>query len=86
MSSILQSPDILAALRQKKKNTARRLKESRLRVQEAAGDFTSSRKSASGTHGVTRLISNGIAAYEGIRLFMSVYSAVRVFFGFRRRR
>lgn len=86
MSSIMQSPDILAALQQRKKVTARRLQASQQRVLDASATFTSSRKTADGKPSISRLVSNGIAAYEGIRIFLNVFSAVRTLFGHRRRR
>ena len=86
MSSIMQSPDILAALQQRKKVTARRLQASQQRVLDASATFTSPRKTADGKPSISRLVSNGIAAYEGIRIFLNVFSDVRTLFGRRRRR
>ena len=54
MSSIMQSPDILAALQQRKKVTARRLQASQQRVLDASATFTSPRKTADGKFGRRR--------------------------------
>lgn len=86
MSSIQQSPDILAALQQRKKATARRIEASRQSVADASGQLPFMGRKAGGSHGVSSLVSNGIAFYEGARLFLSVVSVLRTLFGRRRRR
>ena len=87
MSSILHSPDILADLRQRKSATGRKLKASRLHIMEEASQFWSPLpKTTSKAQNVSRLVSNGILIYNGIRIFARVYSAARSLFGRRRYR
>ena len=87
MSSILNSPDILAALRQRKKVTGRKLKASRTRIVEGARQlWTPLPKATSKAEGISRLIANGLVIYNGLRIFTKVYSAVRTIFGHRKLR
>ena len=87
MSSILNSPDILADLRQRKSATGRKLKASRQHMMEGASQLWSPLpKNASRAQNVSRLVSNGILIYNGIRIFARIYSAARSLFGRRRYR
>ncbi len=87
MSSLLNSPDILTALQQKKRATERKLKASRLQILESANQFWSPMpKATSRAQSISRLVSNGFLIYNGIRVFSQVVSSVRSLFGFRRRR
>ena len=87
MSSILNSPDILAALQQRKKATEQELQASRSRIVKQAGQFWSPMpKATSRAQSISRLVSNGVVIYNGLRIFASILSAVRTLFGFRKRR
>ena len=87
MSSILDSPDILVALQQKKKATGRKLKASRQRIIETASQFWSPLpKTTSRAQSISRIVSNGVFIYNGFRIFVSVFSTLRSLFGRRRRR
>lgn len=87
MSSILNSPDILVALQQRKEATRQKLETSRTRIKEQANQFWSPLpKATSRTQHISRLVSNGIVIYNGFRIGLRVLSAVRTLFGFRKRR
>ena len=87
MSSILNSPDILAALQQRKRATGRKLKASGQRIKDTANLFWSPMpKTASRAQHISRFVSNGVLIYNGIRIFASVYSTMRTLFGHRKRR
>jgi len=87
MNSILNSPDILAALQQRKKATEQKLKASRQQFVTTANQFWSPMpRNASKTQRISRLVSDGVLIYNGIRIFASVLSAARSLFGHRRRR
>lgn len=86
MSNILNSPDILATLRQRKMVTGRKLKASRTRIQKEAGQLWSPvPKATSRAQNISRLVSNGYALYNGFRIFFSVFSAARTLFGSNKR-
>ena len=87
MSSILNSPDILAALQQRKKVTGQKLKASRTRITETTSQLWSPMpKATSRAQHISHLVSNGLFIYNGIRIFASIYSSARSLFGFRKRR
>lgn len=89
MSSIVNSPDILDALRQRKRFVKRRLEASRLQMQEAANNLAGGNVSKTTNRALTvsRLVINGIAIYKGIRFCTGVASSIRSLFAtFRRRR
>ena len=87
MSSILNSPDILAALRQRKRATEQKMRASRLHIMEGANQLWSPMpKATSRTQNISRLVSNGFIIYNGIRIFVRFFSAARSLFGSRRRR
>ncbi len=87
MSSILNSPDILAALQQRKKLTERKLQASRQQILEGASQLWSpTSKATSRAHGISRLVSNGLIIYNGFRICSSIFSAFGSLFGRRRRR
>ena len=87
MSSILNSPDILVALQQRKKATGRKLKASRQRIIETASQFWSPLpKTTSRAQSISRIVSNGVFIYNGIRIFANVLSTMRMLFDHRKRR
>lgn len=89
MSSIVNSPDILAAMRQRKQFVRRRMEASREQMQETANSLAGGNVSKTTNRALTvgRLVMNGIAIYKGIRFCTGVASSIRTFLSlFRRRR
>lgn len=87
MSSILNSPDILAALQQRKKLTEQKLQASRVHIMESANQFWSPLpKTTSRAQYISHLVSNGVIIYNGFRIFTSILSAFRSLFGSRKKR
>lgn len=87
MSSILNSPDILAALQQRKRATARKLQASRKHIIETANQFwTPVPKATNRVEHIGRFVSTGFFLYNGYRIFSNVFSTVRSLFGHRKRR
>lgn len=87
MSNILDSPDILVALQQRKRATEQKLEASRQRIMDSATQFYSPLpKATSRAQHISRFVSNGFAIYKGIRVFTSVVSAFSSLFGHRKRR
>jgi len=79
--------DALKALRESKLQLKRELNASKASLQEKVQNIVAplpnTRKKATQ---VSRLVSNGFAIYEGVRLGYSIISAFRAIFGKRRRR
>ena len=87
MSRIADSPDILAAIRQRKEATKLKLDASRTQIMATANQFWSPPPQAAGrTQSVSRLISNGVFIYNTIRVIARIYSGVHSLFGRDRRR
>jgi len=88
MSGILDSPDVLVALRQRKRVIKRRLDASRLQMTERASFLTggSVQKKADRLHGIGRIVVNAFAVYRGIRLCTDIISGIRSVFTPRKRR
>lgn len=86
-TSILDSPDILLALQQRKRRVGRRLKASRQRITERASQFYAPLpKATSRAQTVSRFVSNGVVIYKGFRIFTNVVTTLRSLFGRTRRR
>jgi hypothetical protein len=88
MSSIVNSPDILAALRERKHTVKRRMEFSRTQMQETANNLTgkSMSKTTSRALTISRLVINGIAIYKGFRFCTNVATSVRSLFALFKRR
>ena len=87
MSSILNSPDILIALQQRKRATERKMEASRQRIMDSATQFYAPLpKATSRAQHISRFVSNGFAIYKGLRVFTSVVSTFRSLFGHRKHR
>lgn len=88
MNSSTTPTDELAVLRMQKKQLRRELKASRKKISDiSSGIFSPDSDSATGkAYGISKLMANGMAVYEGIRLGMNVLSAFRKLFGKKRRR
>jgi hypothetical protein len=88
MSTIANSPDVLAAIQQRKRIIKRKLKTSRSQM---TGDFSfltgrSVPATTSRMQKMARLLINGIAIYRGFRLCMDVASGIHSLFTPRKRR
>lgn len=87
MNSILNSPDILAAIQQRKKATGLKLKASRQNIVETTNLLTGPLpKATSKAQNISRFVSNGITIYKGVRICASVLGGLLFFFGRRKRR
>ena len=87
MSSILESPDVLAALRQRKRQTEKKLEASRQRMQATVSQFYAPASQAtSRAQSISRFVSNGIVIYRGIRLFSNILSTFSTLLPRRKRR
>lgn len=87
MSGILDSPDVLQALQQRKQATGRKLEASRRRIMDTASQFYAPLpKATSRAQHISRFVSNGITIYKGFRIFTTVVTAFRSLFTRRKRR
>ena len=87
MNSIQNSPDILAALRQRKHAVRKKLKASREQMIETASCLTGPMpKGTSNVQRISRLVASGIAIYRGFRLCTSIVSGLHSLFTPRKRR
>ena len=83
---IINSPDILASLRQEKDAIRKKLRKSSNRMSGTTHQiFAPVPRAKTKAQGVSQFISNGIAIWEGVRIGMGLISAVRNFFGGKRR-
>lgn len=79
--------DALQALRESKMQLRKELKASKANIKYKVQGIVSPAKSTkSHTSSISRLVSNGFAIYEGIRIGVSIISAFRSLFGRKRRR
>lgn len=88
MSSIVDSPDVLAALQQRKLAIRRKLDASRQQMTEKASYLTgsSAQKKADRLQGIGRIIINGIVVYRGIRFCSEIFTGIHSLFSSRKRR
>ncbi len=87
-SSILNSPDVLSALRQRKLVIRKKLKASQQQMTATANYLTGGPipKASSRVHGISRLIINGLAIYKGYRLCSNIATSLHSLFSPRSRR
>jgi len=79
--------DALKALQENKQQIRRELNVSKAKLKGKVQDFIAPSPDAhKRTTRISRLVSNGFAIYEGIRLGFSVISAFQSLFGRKRRR
>ena len=87
MNSILSAPDILFELRRQKAALRKECKASRqhilLTVRQMVNPMP---KNASRIQSTSRLVANGIAVYQGVRIALTILKAFRGLFGWHRRR
>lgn len=88
MSNIANSPDALAAIRQRKLAVKQKMESSRQQMSDTASGLMGSpaAKSTDRVHGITRLVRNGVTIYNGYRILATVFGALGFFFGRRRRK
>ena len=88
MSFIVNSPDVLLAMQQRKRYIKTKLNASRTQMKETVNCLTgrSATKKASKAEAITRLIINGIVVYKGFRLYSNAVSSIRSLFSLRKRR
>lgn len=87
-NSILNSPDALAALRQRKHAIKKQLRASHEQMAETANYLTggSYSKATSKVQGIGRLVVNGLVIYRGFRLCSSIATGLHSLFSPRSRR
>lgn len=87
MSSILNAPDILAAVQERKMQKKQALNASRQRLQKAMQNLTAPLPKTTGkASNVSRMVSTGFMIYNGTRIGLKIFTALRSLFGRRRRR
>ena len=86
-SHISSQIDALKALHESKLQVKRELKVSKANIQyKVQGIISPAKSTRQNTNQISRLVSNGFAIYEGLRLGVSIISAFRSLFGKKRRR
>ncbi|MBO4550901.1 MAG: hypothetical protein J5733_09235 [Bacteroidaceae bacterium] len=88
MSSIVNSPDVLAALQQRKRSVKKKLEASRTQMTDNVSCLTggSVPKTVDRLQGISRLIINGLVLYRGFRLCSNVVTSIHSIFSPRKRR
>ena len=88
MTDIVNSPDVLAALRQRKRKIKRQMLNSRTQMTDNVSYLTGGKmpKTADRTKKIARLLINGLVIYRGFRLFSGVASGIYSFCTPRKRR
>lgn len=79
--------DILLALRGEKEKLRKELRSSKKRMSDNMHElFAPVPATTNKVQGISRMVSNGIAIYEGLRIGLSFIRATRGLFGVRRRK
>ncbi len=88
MSSIINSPDVLAALQQRKRKIRRQIQNSRTQMTDNVSYLTGGKmsKTTDRAQRIARLLINSIVIYRGYRLCSGVASGIYSFFTPRKRR
>ena len=81
-SSIVNSPDVLAALQQRKRRIKRKLQASRTQMTDNVSYLTGGKmpKTTDRVQKIARLLINGLVIYRGFRLCSGVASGIYSFF------
>jgi hypothetical protein len=81
-SSIVNSPDVLAALQQRKRRIKRKLENSRTQMTDNVSYLTSGKMplTTDRVQKIARLLINGLVIYRGFRLCSGVVSGIHSFF------
>ena len=82
MSSIVNSPDVLAAIQQRKRSIKKKLQASRTQMTGNVSYLTGGPmpKTTDRVQRITRLLVNGLVIYRGFRLCSGVVSGIHSFF------
>lgn len=82
MSKLSARPDVLGAIRQQKRLLRKEIAASQTAITSSARALVSpvTRVSQQG-HSVSRLVSRGMAIFEGVRIGLRLIRATRSFFG-----
>ncbi len=81
-NSIVNSPDVLAALQQRKRRIKRKLENSRTQMTDNVSYLTGGRmpKTADSMQKIGRLLINGLVIYRGFRLCSNVFTSIHSLF------
>lgn len=87
-SSIVNSPDVLAALQQRKRRIKKKLQASRTQMTDNVSYLTGGKmpKTTDRVQKIARLLINGLVIYRGFRLCSGVASGIYSFFTPRKKR
>ena len=82
MNSIVNSPDVIAALQQRKRKIKRKLQDSRTQMTDNVSYLTGRKmpKTTDKVQKIARLLINGLIIYRGFRLCSGVVSGIHSFF------
>ncbi|MBQ6192372.1 MAG: hypothetical protein IJK51_08760 [Bacteroidaceae bacterium] len=82
MSNIANSPDVLAAIQQRKRSIKKKLQASRTQMTDNVSYLTGGNipKTTDRVQKITRLLINGLVLYRGYRLCSGVVSGIHSFF------
>ena len=88
MSSIVNSPDVLAAIQQRKRSIKKKLQASKTQMTDNVSCLTggSMPKTASRLQSISRIVINGLVLYRGYRLCSNVLTSIYSIFSPRKRR
>lgn len=88
MNTLADSPDVLAALRDRKALVKSKMQASRTQMMEKVNGLKGGATSgtAGKLHSISRLVTNGLFIYQGIRLASSIVSGIQTIFFPRKRR
>lgn len=87
MNNTAQTRDALTLISRRKQLLSKEIEASRGRMSELMHEIVApAPKARNKAQGISQLVSNGMAIYEGIRIGMSIISAFRTLFGKRRHR
>lgn len=82
MNSIMNSPDVLAALQQRKRRIKKKLQASRTQMTDNVSYLTGGKmpQTTDRVQKIARLLINGLVIYRGFRLCSGVVSGIHSFF------
>lgn len=88
MNGIANSPNVLAAIRERKQAVKGQLQTSRTTMLENVRSMTgtASPQASSRLQSVSRLITKGILIYQGFRFCSNIFSSINSIFSLRKRR
>lgn len=88
MNGIANSPNVLAAIRERKQAVKGQLQTSRTTMLENVRSMTgtASPQASNRLQSVSRLITKGILIYQGFRFCSNIFSSIHSIFSLRKRR